>query len=248
MNIKNQNNNIIEILSSNSALKLLENSGNKNTKICLPLSLSIGKFNSIIPFNRSILSEIYKIKDSYDFTKQFNELKSISNNYQEIRVWSSHLDSDDYCLFLLICYLFKDKTISAIFSEEVNWGFTTICSVSKDQIQELEKREHILTKWEKEHYSNEWQKVVNSNKELRYMINGTVVSCNFNNLNSKILNRLKQTGKISIPKFIANLMINPIISYVIFSDLVYNYLIERLENIGKIKSFVINDEKYIEHI
>ncbi len=240
------NNDIIEIVSSDSAFGLLKRSGNENIKVCLPLSLSIGKLGSASPFNRNVLSKIYKNDESYDFTEDFKKLKRISANCKKIRVWSSHLDSDDYCLLLLICYLYKDKEISAIFSEEINWCATTIGSVSEKEISELEKREHILTKWQKENYCNEWENVVNSNKELRYMINGTVVSCDFDSFSSKIINRLEKVGKVPMFKFVADLMGNPIIPYIIYSDSIYIFLIERLEKRGIIKSCIINDKKYIE--
>lgn len=240
------NNNIIEIVSSDSALGLLKRSGNENIKVCLPLALCIGKIDSITPFNRKVLSQYYKNENYYDFTDDFNKLKEFVNNCSKIRVWSSHLDSDDYCLLLLICYLFKDKEISVIFSEELNWGATTISAISEKEISELEKREHILTKWQKEDYCNEWEQIINDNKELRYMINGTVVSCNVDKFDEDIIDRLERAGKIYIFKLVADLMGNPIIPYVMYPDWIYIYLIERLEKIGIIKSSIIDDKKYVE--
>lgn len=246
INFDGTNNDIIEIVSSFSALGLLKRSGNENIKICLPLSLCIGKFDSYIPFNRKVLSQYYKNENYYDFTDDFNKLKEFVNNCSKIRVWSSHLDSDDYCLLLLICYLFKDKEISAIFSEELNWGATTISAINEKEISELEKREHILTKWQKEDYCNEWKKIINDNKELRYMINGTVVSCNVDKFDEDIIDRLEKAGKIYIFKLVADLIGNPPTPYVIYSDYIYIYLIERLEKKGLIKSSIIDNKKYIE--
>lgn len=240
--IVDSNDNIIEIVSSNSALELLKRSGNKNIKISLPLSLCIDEITKTKPFTRDICGV------TYDFNNDFKELNDISKNCKKIRVWSSHLDSDDYCLFLLICYLYQDKEISVIFTEELNFGATTICSVRESEIKELEKREHILTKQEKEDYANEWENVVKSNKEIRYMINGTVVSCDFANFENKIIDRLEKNRKIPISKFIADLILNPVIPRVIFSDFIYTYLLERLEKVGKIKSYIIDDKKYIELI
>lgn len=74
-----------------------------------------------------------------------------------------------------------------IFSEELNWGDTTISAISEKEISELEKREHILIKWQKEDYRNEWEKIINDNKKLRYMINGTVVSCNIDKFEKYIV-------------------------------------------------------------
>ena len=245
-NFDGTNNSVIEIVSSYSELNLLKRSGNENIKVALPLSLCIGKLNSDKPFDRKILSEYYKNDDSFDFTNDFEKLKQYVNNCSQIRVWSSHLDSDDYCLLLLICYLFQEKEISVIFSEEINWGATTIGAVDEKEISKLEKREHILTKWQKEDYCNEWKKIIDDNKEFRYMINGTVVSCNIDIFDNEIINRLEKTGKTYIFKLVADLMGNPIIPHVVFSDWIYIFLIERLEKNNKIISSIIDNKKFIE--
>ena len=245
-NFDGTNNDIIEIVSSFSALGLLKRSGNENIKICLPLSLCIGKFDSYIPFNRKNLFQYYKDSNSYDFTDTFNKLKDIAKNCKKIRVWSSCLDCDDYCLFLLICYLFQDKEISVIFSEEFNLNTTTVTAVGEKDVSKLEKQEHILTKKQKEYYCKEWEKIINDNKELRYMDNGKVVSCNIDNFDNVIIDRIGKKGEIFIYKLVADLIGNPPIPYVIYSDYIYIYLIERLEKKGLIKSSIIDDKKYIE--
>lgn len=237
---------IIEIVSWDTALGLLKRSGNENIKVCLPLALGIGNLDSVKPFNRKTLAQYYKKNISYNYTYDFNKLKELVNNCTKIRVWSSHLDSDDYCLLLLICYLFQDKEISVIFSEELNWSATTIGAVSEKEICQLEKREHILTEWQKEDYCNEWKRIVNENSELRYMINGTVISCNIDRFDNEIINRLEKMGKTYIYKLVGDLMANPIIPNIMFSDWIYIYLIERLEKNKRIKSSIMDDKKYIE--
>ena len=228
-NFDGTNNDIIEIVSSDSALGLLKRSGNENIKVCLPLSLCIGKFDDYKPFNRKNLFEYYKDSNLYDFTDTFNILKDVAETCNKIRVWSSHLDCDDYCLFLLICYLFQDKEISVIFSEEFNLSITTVTAIGEKDVSKLEKQDHILTKKQKEYYCNEWKKIINDNKELRYMDNGKVVSCNIDNFDNVIIDRLNKTGKIYIYKLVVDLIGNPPTPYVIYSDYIYIYLIERLE-------------------
>ena len=245
-NFDGRNTNIIEIVSSDSTLGLLKRSGNQNIKVCLPLALCIGKIDSTKPFNRSVLSKYCKKDTSYDYSEDFNKLKDYANNCSRIRVWTSHLNSEEYCLLLLICYLFKNKEIRAIFSEEKNWGATTISSVSEKEISELEKKEHILTKWQKEDYSKEWEKIINDNKELRYMFNGTVVSCNIDQFNEEIISRIKKAKIINIFKLVANLMAYPMIPYLIYPDWVYIYLIEELEKKGILRSTLIDGKKYVE--
>lgn len=244
-NFDGNNNDIIEIVSSDSELGLLKQSGNKNIKVCLPLSLCIGKLDSLTPFNRNVLLEYCKSDLLYDLTDDFNKLKEYAKDCKKIRVWSSHLDCDDYCLLLLICYLFKDKEISVIFSEELDWEATTLGCVSEEEICILEKKEHILTRRQKENYGNEWENVVNDNKELRYMLNGKVISCDINNFDNEIIKRLEKNDKIYIFKFVADLMVNSIVPNVMYSDWIYIYLINRLEEKGIIKSSIIDNKKYI---
>ena len=236
---------ILEIVSSNSIFGLLKRSGNENIIVCLPLSLCIGKIDSLTPFNRSSLPQ-YCENISNDFTDDFKKITDHVNNCKKIRVWTSHLDSSDYCLLLLICYLYQDKEISAVFSDEVDLDAITFSFVSEKEISKIKGKEHILTASQKEEYCNEWKKVVSDNKELRYMLNGTVVSCDIDNFDNEIINRLEKTGKIYIYELIANLMGNPIIPHVIYPDWVYIYLIKRLEEKGILKSYIINDKKYIE--
>ena len=66
-NFDGTNSDIIEIVSSVSELGLLRRSGNKNVKVCLPLSLSIGKLDSTNPFNRKVLSKYCTFDNSFDF-------------------------------------------------------------------------------------------------------------------------------------------------------------------------------------
>ena len=244
-NFDGKKNDVIEIVSKDSSLGLLKSSGNENIKVCLPLSLCIGKIDSLTPFNRKCLSQYYE-NISYDFTDDFNKLTEIVNNSKKIRVWTSHLDSNDYCLLLFICYLYQDKEISAFFSEEVDFDAITFGFVSKKEISKIEEREHILTNNQKENYSNEWKKVVNDNKELRYMLNGKVVSSNIDIFDNEIIHRLEKKGKIYICELIADLMSNPIIPRVLYSDWIYNYLINRLEVKKIIKSYIIDGKEYIE--
>ena len=244
-NFDGNNKNVIEIVASPIALGLLKRSGNNNIKVCLPLMLSIGKLSNLTPFNRNVLTKYHKNINDYDFTDDFNKLKEFANECIKIRVWASHLDSDEYCLLLLICYLFPDKNISVIFAEENYWG-GNIGSVDITEIKELEKREHILTSWQKEDYIIEWQKAVNEDCELRYMINGVVVSTDIDNFDAAIIERLKKIGKVYIFNLVADLMLNPTIPFVVYADWIYVYLIERLEKIGIVKSELIENKKYVE--
>ena len=215
---------IIEITSSDSALGLLNKNNNKNIKVCLPLSLSIGRLELLQ--KRNTITK-------YDFTNDFDILKEKVKTIKKIRVWTSHLDCDEYCLLLLICYLYKDKTITAIFYDE------------NDEYYDL-KKEQILSETEKENYSNEWKKLVKDNKELRYMLNKKAISCDIDTFDDEILKRLNKLGKVTTNELVISLMSNPIRKNINYSSSIYKYLINRLEKINKINTSIISNTKYIE--
>ena len=233
-NFEGSNTKIIEIVSNYSGIGLLKKIGNDNLKVSLPLDLCIGYLNEIKNYDRSELEqyinskETIPFKNGYSFKLEFNKLVEYVNKADKIRIWSSHLDCADYCLLLYLCNIFKDKNISVIFSEEFSWYTTTIGALSKEDLLILEQREHLLKQWEKEEFGKEWEDVLKDNCELRFMLNGKVKSVNIDYFNNDILERLKSLGKVNIYKLIANLMGNPIIPYVIYSDYIYIFLINRL--------------------
>ncbi len=48
---------------------------------------------------------------------------------------------------------------------------------------------------EKDNFSNQWLKLINDNTELRFMINGQVISKDINYFDNDILQRLEKLGK-----------------------------------------------------
>ena len=245
-NFEGTNNDIIEIVHDEVCYYRLKRIGNNNIKVFLPLCLSIGKLDGMDSFDRSNLHKYIKIDRSFNFKEDILKLKEIARNASKIRLWSSHLDTDDYCLLLFICYLFKDKVISVLFSDDMSSDAYTINTLADSELSTLIKKEHVLTIQEKDEYAKEWIRINNENTELRYISNGKVISCNIDYFDNQIIDRLKKMRKIYIFKLVADFMVNPIIPNVIYSDWIYIYLIERLEKIGIIKSYIVDNKKYIE--
>lgn len=252
-NFEGENEKVLEIVPDISCYELLKRSGNNNLKVYLPLNLCIGRLDSVNEFNRSELKEYVKyistinagpFKHGYNFEYEFKKLKSL-NQVDKIRVWSSHLDCDDYCLLLFICNFFGDKNISVIYSEEYNWYATTCAGLNENEIEELSKREHVLKKYEINQYKEEWEKIVKENTELRFMINGSVKSVNIDYFDNEIIERLRILGEVNIYSLIANLMINPIIPFVQYSDSIYLYLINKLIDDKHIKKIQKDDKIFV---
>ena len=229
--------NICEIVSNSSAKRIISKLNN-NPIINLEMCLNIGKLDSIIDNKRNELKEYNDIL-KYDFSDELSEI----NKFEHLRIWSSIYDSDDYCLLLFLCNKFKDKKISVIYANEFNNYVTTITNLTTEDINDYLNKEHLLKEYEKETFSNDWIKVLNDNTELRYLNNGKVESVDINYFDEYILNRLDKLGKISIYKLVGNLIIEPPIPKVIFSDWIYIFLIEKLERENKIK--IIDNEEFV---
>lgn len=160
-----------------------------------------------------------------------------------IRVWSSHLNCDEYCLLLYICYLFPDKTISVVFAEELNWYCKTVGMTSPQEVEELIKREHILTRDEISDYLAKWKKIKDENSQLRHIVNGEVMGVTFDYFDKEILEYLCNCGEIRFIAFIGELTANSVIGDSVYS--LYRYLIERLINDKKITLIEKNNTRYV---
>ena len=112
--IESENIDVIEIVSNDSGMGLLKRSGNKNLKICLPLYLCIGNLDGMSCLKRNELEKYINpnenklFKNGLEFKYEYDKLKEYANKASKIRIWSSHLDCDDYCLLLYICYILKE--------------------------------------------------------------------------------------------------------------------------------------------
>lgn len=252
-NFEGKNEKVLEIVSDISCYGLLKRSGNNNLKMFLPLNLCIGRLDSINEFNRSELKEYVKyattindgpFEHGFNFESEFQKLKSL-NQVNKIRVWSSHLDCDDYCLLLFICNFFEDKNISVVYSEEYNWYATTCTKIDENEIKELSKREHILKKYEIDQFKEEWAKIVDENTELRFMMNGSVKSVSIHYFDNEIIERLRILGEVNIYSLVGNLMGNPIVPFVHYSDYIYLYLIHKLIDHKFIKSIQKGDKMFV---
>lgn len=246
-NFIGNNEDIIEITSSDTVSLLLERSGIDNLKVHLPFSFDIGNLKEMEEFKRNELNKFIPGGEiDFNFEKLFNKLKEYASKAKKIRVWSSLFDADEYSMLLFICHHFKDKEISVVFASEGNIWSWVIPNNGEEEIKELEKKEHILKQYEKEDLDKEWNEIILSNKELRFMINGTVKSVDLDYFDKDIINRLKSIGKVSKIKLVANLMGNPIIPRCQYADFIQEYFIDSLINKGLIKSFFEDNKEMLE--
>lgn len=244
------NENIIEIVSNDSAMGCLKKSGNNNIKVCLPLLLSFGSLLDLKDYKRVDLGKIFDNEDwfwysklDYDFSSLIELLKEYAKKCEMIRIWSSHLDANDYLLMLYICSLFPNKKISVVFTEEYNWYCYDLGMMDSKEIPELIRREHILLPYQIEDYKNEWNKIVENNAELRIIENGIIKGVSIDNFNDKIVEILDSLGEVTIYNLIGELIGQDLINNA--GDCLYKYLIERLIKMDRIEIVSKENNKII---
>ena len=82
-------------------------------------------------------------------------------------------------------------------------------------------------------YSNDWKKLVEVNSELRILENGIIKNKNYSDYDDQILKKLGELEPCTLVNLIGNLMSSFIINDV--GSTVYQYLIDRLISLNKIK-------------
>ncbi len=246
-----ENKSIIEITGTFAGAGCLKQSDFSHNLIgCLALQLSFGDLKSLDNYDRSCLRKLYPhddyfpFEDGFIFQKEIEELRKYVSKAKKIRVWSSQIAADEFLLLLYICYLFPNKNISAVFADEYNPYCWSIGCMTFNEVNELSKKEHLLTMEEKELYINEWNRMVKENSTLRYIKNKEIKSVPINYFDKDILSYLGKQ-KMKFITLVGKLMGNAVIDN--DSDSIYSYLINRLIEQGKIEVVRIdkNDQKLI---
>lgn len=228
-----KNNKLIEVVHGFAEIGCLKQSDfSHNLLVCLPLELSFGDLRTLDDYDRSCLKKLYNyqndyfpFEEGYTFRKEIEKLKKYVATVDKIRVWSSHKSTNEFLLFLYICYLFPDKNISVVFADEYDSYCWSIGCMEFREVNKLAKKEHILSKKEKDYYLNEWKKIVNENSELRYVKDENIKSVPINYFDKTILSYL-ENKKIEFMELVGKLMADSVMDNE--SSSIYTYLINRL--------------------
>lgn len=208
------NNNIIEFFSVYGAI------------------FSIANLSKIDNYEVLLPKGIYLENINHSFKNKINKLDEAINNNEDIRVWTSHYDIESYLLFLYLCNYLKDKdcNIYVVYSDEYNEYCYSPACLKSDELEELAKLEHKLTKEEKIKFSEEWMKIQINTSDMRVIENNEVKLVSFDYYNNKILEILSNLGKVKISRLVATFMKD-----FYLSDLIVTYLVTRLIENDKIK-------------
>lgn len=232
-NCKNTKN--IEIVSSASACgRLLKSNFKDNIIIYLPLCLSVGNLNALKDYDRNSIKLIYEyIDEDLNFKNDMQKFIKLLNEADKIRIWSSHLDDDEYLLLLYLSNFIENLNAYVVFSEEYQYSCYSIGCMRCEEVNELVKREHKIKESDISYFKFQWDEVLNSNSEYRYLHNGEFKNVSFDYFFEDILRLLKDKGEILTSKFIAELMAFKVINNA--SNSIYMYIINLLIKDGKIK-------------
>lgn len=188
--------------------------------------------------------EIYDINNTYSLKNTNNDLEESIKNNNKIRIWTTHNQIDSYLMFLYVCNYFSniECNLYVLFSDEFDKECYSPSCMNENELEELSKLEHKLTKEEIKKYSNEWKEIISDNLDLRIIENNKVKSVTFDYYNDIILNKLNELGEVKMVSLVGRLM-----SGIHLYDTVFTYLIYRLIKEGKI-IITSKEERYWKNI
>ena len=205
---------------------------------------SVADLSKLDNYEFVLPKDIYHKELTCSFTKEIKRLNEAISKNNDIRIWTSHFDINSYLLFLYLCNYLKNKdcNLYVVYSDEYDKNCDSPACMKANELEELIKLEHKLSKTEILEYSKEWQIIKNKKSDMRILENKKVKFVSFDYYNEEILNLLKELGEVKIVRLAALFMNNHYLQ-----DLVVSYFIERLINDGKIK--IINyGERFFENV
>ncbi len=236
----------LEIVFGNSSYNNLKKCNLKNSNILMiNTSFNIGDISNISNYKIIIPNELYLDSKNNNIKEETNIILNSINKKNKIRVWTSKENIYSYLIMLYISDIIKDYNyeLNVIYSDNYNKDFKSISMMTKEEIKDLIKSEHKLTKKEIDNNSKLWKKLVKENSELRIIENGIVKSVSLDYYDEYILNTLNKLGKVKVNKLIGNL-----IKDIYLQDTLYLYLIKKLMSTKKIKMNINNNTIFTENL
>lgn len=205
---------------------------------------SVADLSNLDNYELALPKDIYNENIYYSFNNEIKKLNEAINNNKEIRIWTSHFDINSYLLLLYLCNYLKDKdcNLYVVFSDEYDENIYSPACMRENELEELIKLEHKLSKEEIKEYSKEWQIIKNKKSDMRILENKKVKLVSFDYYNEEILNLLKELGEVKIVRLVGLFMNNHYLQ-----DLVVSYFVDRLINNGKIK-VIKYGERFFENV
>lgn len=240
-NLDNKFSKTTNIINGHSLFLTMNESKTLNDIIEFNASLSVANLTDVENYQIVLPKEIYTPAYEYNFSKKIKQLDKAINNNEKIRIWTSHFDADSYLLFLYLCDYLKDKdcALFVLYSDDYNEYCYSPSCMDCEELENLSKLEHKLTKEEIREFSKIWQYIKSKKCNMRILEDKKIKLVSFDYYNEIIINILKKQGKIRISELTALFMMQ-----YYMSDLIVCYLIKRLITQNKIRITEISDERY----
>lgn len=240
-NLDNKFSKTINIINGHSLFLTMNESKTLNDIIEFNASLSVANLTNVENYQIVLPEEIYTQAYEYNFSEKIKQLDKAINNNEKIRIWTSHFDVDSYLLFLYLCDYLKDKecALFVLYSDDYNEYCYSPSCMDCEELENLSKLEHKLTKEEIGEFSKIWQDIKSKKCDMRILENKKIKLVSFDDYNEILINILKKQGEIRISELTALFMMQ-----YYMSDLIVCYLIKRLIKQNKIRITEISDERY----
>ncbi len=243
---ESSNANILEIVFGNTCYRTIKNSklGNHNILMINAL-LNIGDLSNIKNYKIKIPKELHFYKNNQCLKKETNIIIDNINKKNIIRVWTGHNHIYSYLIMLFVSSIIKEYNyeLYVLYCDDYNKDYPSPSVMCEEELEDLTKFEHKLTKEEIIVNSDTWENLVKENTDLRVIENCNVKSVSLDYYDKYILDTLKIMGEVKIVQLVGKLMQN-----VYLQDILYVYLINRLIKNNKIKITLNNDIRYLESL
>ena len=256
MNEKIKKINTLEIVNGIGEYGLLKKSNlfKEENIIDMSLLLNVGHINNLENLENKITCN-----NEINVKEKIDKLKEILNNYRNVRIWYSSLDSEDYNFFIFIVYLInkinKNITISQLDvgkvkkTDKIKFGaYWSLGCYDKLEIEGLLEFEKNLTPEEIKSITKAWKKLEQENSDLRIIENGKIKSVNYEYLDKKILEELSKHNEIDETRLVVDLMLRERTEHDmggINGQIIFSYRIKELIKQNKIKIVRIEQKKNI---
>ena len=198
------------IFGSSTFVTMRESKLLNNDIIEFDTVFSVADLSKLDNYELTLPKDIYNENINCLLSKEIKKLNEAISNNKDIRVWTSHFDIYSYLLLLYLCdYLEnRDCNLYVVFSDEYNENCCSPACMRENELEELAKLEHKLSKKEILEYSKKWKEIKDKKFDMAILENKKVKLVSFDYYNEEILNLLKELGEVKIVRLVGLFMNN----------------------------------------
>lgn len=178
--------------------------------IDMALLLNVGHINNLENIEKKITCD-----ETINVKEKIEKLKEKLKQHNNVRIWFSSIDSEDYNFFHFIVYLINKinknikiniidvGTIKPIRKIVPTWS---VSCYDTEEIKELLQFTRVLTQEEISNISDEWKMLEQENSDLRIIENKKLKSVSYDFLDKRILEELSKNKEMDEIKLVSDMM------------------------------------------